>query len=91
MWTRTSNPIAEYFFEDLLYPILHMAEISQTQQLYNPLSSAFHKYWHLLNCILVDLGRFHNLTVSKRSDKQKLRFKEGAGNNPLPLLARYIS
>ena len=50
-----------------------------------PLSRAFHKYWQLFTCILVDLGWVYKLTISKRSDKQWLWFKEGGSNhNPHP-------
>ena len=40
-------------------------------------------------CILIDLGWVYKLTISKRSNKQWLRFKEGVATPPLS--ARYVS
>ena len=62
---------------------LHIAEIGQTPQFQDPLSRAFHKYLQLVICVLVDLGWVYKLTISKRSEKQWLRFKE-EGDNPPP-------
>ena len=59
---------------------LHIAEIGETRQLQDTLSSAFQKHWQLFICILVDLWWVYTSTISKRSDKQWIRFKEGGGN-----------
>ena len=42
----------------------------------------FYKYLQLLVCILVDLRWVYQLTISKRSDKQWLRFKGGTPPPP---------
>ena len=59
-----------------------------TPQLHDPLSLAFHKYWQLLICIRVELGWVYKSTISKRSNKQWLRFKEGRRCPPPPRLGQ---
>ena len=64
-------------FHQFCYNFHISLKSGQTPQLHDLLSRAFHKYWQLLICILIDLGWVYKLTTSKRSDKQWLRFKEG--------------
>ena len=72
-----SKETRKHFFIIFFLQFLHIAEIGQAPQIQDPLSRAFHKYLQLLICILIDLGFVCKTTISKRSEKQWLRFKEG--------------
>ena len=71
-----------------LYISLKSIKKHITPQLQDPLSRAFHEYLQLLISILVELGWVYKSTISKMSDEQWLRFKEGGGNHSP--LARYM-
>ena len=62
-------------FHHIFLQFLHIVEIGP-----------FYKYLQLLICILVDLKWVYQSTISKRSDKQWLRFQEGEAP-----LTRYVS
>ena len=77
--------VFHHFFLQFLYISLKSVKKLITPQLQDPLSRAFHKYRQLLICILVDLGWVYQSTISKRLDKQCLRFQEGEGGSNHPL------
>ena len=79
---KLSNERVIALFHYFFLQFSHIAEICQTPQLQDPLSCAFHKYWQLLICILVDLRWVYKSTIRKRSDKKWFRLK-GGGNSML--------